>query len=129
MGLHIVHAGCVDSPTQDPNCFWNSMPLGGTPAPNPVEGKAIYMEKELVLGYNSTAQIAPVPGVMRNIVPCTPTSRTIVDAELRCQKVKFHGKPLAQPGDYSYCGNTTQQRTIAGPGKYATIHIGTIRPG
>ncbi len=129
MGLHIVHAGCGDSPTQDQNCYWTGMPLAGTPAPNPVEGKAIYMEGELVLGYNSTAQIAPVIGAMRNIVACTPTSRIIKDTDLRCQKVKFFKKPLAQPGDFSVCGNTNQQRVIAPPGKYATIHIGTIRPG
>ena len=130
MGLHIVHAGCGDSPTQDQNCYWTGMPLAGTPAPNPVEGKAIYMEGELVQGYNNSAQIDTVRGISNKpLVICADTSRTMVNVELRCQKVKFFDQPLAQPGDYSYCGQTGLQRVIAGPGKYATIHIGTIRPG
>ena len=130
MGLHILHSGCADSPSQDQNCTWISKPLGGTPAPNPVEGKAIYMEGELVQGYNNSAQIDMVRGVSNKpLVTCVDTSRIMVNDELRCQKVKFHKQPLAQPGDYSYCGQTGLQRVIPGPGKYATIHIGTIRPG
>ena len=56
-------------------------------------------------------------------------SRTFNDDDLKCQKVKFNGRPIALVGDYSVCGNTSQQRTCQPPGIGATIHIGTRRSG
>ena len=137
MALQIVHPGTLDSPTQDPNCFYNPLALGGAPAPNVarttgigrVAGGKIFIEKAPLLAYNSAATPLAVPGVPRTLTGCTATSRTFNDDDLKCQKVKFNGRPIALVGDYSVCGNTSQQRTCQPPGIGATIHIGTRRSG
>ena len=132
MALQIVHPGTLDSPTSDANCFYNPLPLAGTPAPNEstrVPGGKIFIEKAPLLAYNSAATPQAVPGVPRTLAGCTATSRTFNDDDLKCQKVKFNGRPIAQVGDYSVCGNTSQQRTCQVPGIGATIHIGTRRSG
>ena len=132
MALQIVHPGTLDTQSFDANCFYNPLPLAGTPAPNEstrVEGGKIFIEGQPLQAYNSAATPQPVPGVPRTLAGCSPTSRTFVDDDLKCQKVKFNGRPIAQVGDYSYCGNTSQQRTCQAPGIGATIHIGTRRSG
>ena len=132
MALQIVHPGTLDTPTSDANCFYNPLPLAGTPAPNVstrVEGGKIFIEGQPLQAYNSAATPQPVPGVPRTLAGCADTSRTFVDDDLKCQKVRFNGRPIAQVGDYSYCGNTGQQRTCQAPGIGATIHIGTRRSG
>ncbi len=132
MALQIVHPGTLDSPSSDPNCFYNPLPLAGTPAPNEstrVAGGKIFIEGQPLQAYNSAATPQPVPGVPRTLAGCSPSSRTFVDNNLKCQKVKFNGKPIAQVGDYSICGNSQQQRTCQAPGIGATIHIGTRRSG
>ena len=137
MALQIVHPGTLDTPTSDANCFYNPLPLAGTPAPNVarttgtgrVPGGKIFIEGQPLQAYNSAATPQPVPGVPRTLAGCADTSRTFVDDDLKCQKVRFNGRPIAQVGDYSYCGNTGQQRTCQAPGIGATIHIGTRRSG
>jgi len=137
MALQIVHPGTLDSPTSDANCFYNPLALAGTPAPNVarttgigrVAGGKISIEGQPLQAYNSAATPQAVPGVPRTLAGCTATSRTFTDGNLKCQKVKFNGRPIAQVGDYSVCGNTSQQRTCQAPGIGATIHIGTRRSG
>ena len=132
MALQIVHPGTLDTPSSDPNCFYNPLPLAGTPAPNEstrVAGGKIFIEGQPLQAYNSAATPQPVPGVPRTLAGCSASSRTFVDNNLKCQKVKFNGRPIAQVGDYSICGNSQQQRTCQAPGIGATIHIGTRRSG
>jgi len=137
MALQIVHPGTLDTQSFDANCFYNPLALGGTPAPNVarttgigrVPGGKISIEGQPLQAYNSAATPLAVPGVPRTLAGCTATSRTFNDDDLKCQKVKFNGRPIAQVGDYSVCGNTSQQRTCQVPGIGATIHIGTRRSG